>query len=106
VPPKVHLLPQARRALQSILKYSRQEWGNAQATRYLTGLRHHFESLFERESLGLSRPWKTGSPVFKSRYERHLVFYRHRGADIEIGLIVHGSQQFAHHVEGFDNAQL
>lgn len=100
---KIYLLPQPRRALQEIYLYSRREWGKTQAARYISGLRHHFETLGEREKLGLSRPWQLGSPVFKSRYERHLVFYRHRDADLEVGLIVHGSQDFARLVERLED---
>lgn len=102
--PKVFLYPQARKALQRIHKYSRQEWGPAQAAKYVTGFRLHFERLEEREKLGLNRPWRPGSEVFRSRYEQHLVFYRHRGRDFEIGLIVHGSQDFAREVESFERS--
>lgn len=98
---RVRLSKRATRDLEDIFEYTLDRWGEDQAIRYVDGLRKHLQNLAEREKLGLSRPWRPGSEIYRSRYEEHVIFYLRTAKSSDIGLIPHGQQNFSRDVAEF-----
>ena len=76
----------ASRRLDEIYHYTRDQWGDEQADRYVTGL---FAALGGIESHGVvSRPVPAefGVEGYFFRYERHFVYWR-RLSDGDIGIV-------------------
>lgn len=98
---RVRLSKKATRDLEDIFEYTLDRWGEDQAIRYVDGLRKHLQNLAEREKLGLSRPWRPGSEIYRSRYEEHVIFYLRTATTSDIGMIPHGQQDFSRDVAAF-----
>lgn len=86
----VLILEAADRRLDEIYRYTRDEWGEAQAEKYLTGL---FECLMQIGShVALSRPIPAhyGVEGFFLHYERHIIYWKRlENAEIGITSILH-----------------
>jgi toxin ParE1/3/4 len=76
--------------LDEIYRYTRDRWGEVQASRYITGL---FEAFDRIESHGVASkplPAEFGIDGFFFRYERHFVYWKHlSNSDIGIVTILH-----------------
>lgn len=82
------LTPAARSDIRSIWNYTDDEWGSAQAGRYLGQIEETIELLVRNPALG--RPRDEIRPGFRSHpIGRHMIFYRIVGNDIEIARILH-----------------
>lgn len=85
--PEVRFSRQAIRELESILRYSRREWGEGQAIRYQTLLNDAFDRLASFPGLGTERLHLSGVRTFP--VEKHLVIYRPRAYGVFIARVVH-----------------
>ena len=82
------LTPAARSDIRSIWAYTDDEWGSAQADRYLGQIEETLELLVRNPTLG--RPRDEVRAGFRSHSAgRHMIFYRMAGGDIEIARILH-----------------
>ena len=72
--PSYRLTPEAQADLNEIRRYTLQEWGNAQARKYITGLRKTMNLLAEAPSLGKLRP-EVGINVLSFPHVSHVVYY-------------------------------
>jgi plasmid stabilization system protein ParE len=76
--------------LDEIYRYTRDQWGTAQADRYLTGLFEAFQKIAEHGVASRPVPAAFGVEGFVFRYERHFVYwYRLSNGDIGIVTILH-----------------
>lgn len=98
------LRPKAERQLLRIYTYTRDSWSEAQAERYLAGLRKAIGHLVRFPSLGtVTYP---NSPVRKLVHEQHSIFYRSTPAGIEIGCIFGHGQEFARELAAYEQYAL
>jgi toxin ParE1/3/4 len=77
--------------LLEIRRFAENEWGSAQANRYIDSLKAHLGKLAQFPSIGTSRP-EIGPNRRTSRYGSHLVLYREIDGGIEIRRIVHAQR--------------
>lgn len=89
--------PKAQADLRGIWRYSFEQWGNAQADRYLRDLEREIRSLLEFPELGVSyegvRAGYRGLHV-----HRHLVFYRIVLGRLEVVRVLHEAMQLESHL--------
>ncbi len=84
--------------LASIIDYTVETWGAAQAVKYIDGLEDLAANLAQSPDLGKAREdLHKGLIVFP--YERHLLFYRKEGHGITIVRILHDSMDTPRHFE-------
>jgi toxin ParE1/3/4 len=76
--------------LRQIARYTEREWGVAQRRRYLSGLNDEFEALSLNPHIAPERG-DFDPPVRIRRYERHLIIYVMREADVLIVRVLHQS---------------
>ena len=79
---------EARRDLDDIWDYSRDQWGVRRATRYLRDIRAAIELIAEHPDIGqaLERP----DEAFRKRpTESHVIFYRLERGVVEVARILH-----------------
>ena len=84
--------------LDEIYRYTRDQWGEAQAETYITGL---FDAFAKIETRGVSRPVPAefGVEGYFFRYERHFVYWKRlSNGDIGIVTILH---ERMHQIEPF-----
>lgn len=87
----------AARDLIEIYKKTAKVWGIAQADKYDSGLEKIIDLLADSPDLGRKVDGvKTGYQCFD--YERHVIFYRKRAADIFIGRILHDRMDAKQHL--------
>ncbi|KQS57477.1 plasmid stabilization protein [Brevundimonas sp. Leaf363] len=80
----------ASHRIDEIYRYTRDNWGSAQADRYITGLFEAFEQIDDHRILSKPAPADFGVEGFYVRYERHVVYWRRlRNGDIGIVTILH-----------------
>jgi toxin ParE1/3/4 len=91
------LTPAALRDLESIWTYTAQQWGAAQAARYLDGLNVCFEAL---AASPLSSPTcEHIRPGYRrQRVERHTVYYRMEDAMVVIVRVLHERMDAPRHL--------
>lgn len=76
--------------LDEIYRYTRDQWGEAQAETYITGLFAAFEQIEARGVHSRAVPAEFGVEGYFFRYERHFVYWRHlSNGDIGIVTILH-----------------
>jgi plasmid stabilization system protein ParE len=92
--PSYRLSVHARRTLTEIFDYTRQQHGQAQATRYLRGLKASFEHLAQFPKMAPAA--LPSSAIRIALYREHRIFYTSTTAGIEIGAILHQAQDFTH----------
>lgn len=79
--------PSADRAQDDIWNYTLNQWGEAQAERYIRQLHQHLQRLADREIVWRSLPRHLVVPadlkteVYMSRYQRHYIFFRELSQD-------------------------
>ena len=95
-----HNYTYSKRAESDIKKIYRdtvQEWGISQADKYDAGLEKTVNLLAELPDIG--RPCEEISEGYRRHeYERHVIFYRKRAADILIIRILHDRMDAQRHV--------
>ena len=97
------LRPRAIADLDEIWDYTIRTWSEAQAERYLVGLRDALAVLKDQPELGRSRnDLHPGLRV--SNYSRHLIFYVREEWGIDVVRVLHGSQDVRAHFEHGDGA--
>ncbi len=90
--------PTADKSQDAIWDYTYEEWGEAQANKYITGLHSHIQKLADKKLLWWPIPKSFVLPadlemeVFFSHYEKHYIFFRElRKGIIGIMSILHDS---------------
>lgn len=82
------LTPAARSDIRSIWAYRDDEWGSAQADRYLGQIEETIDLLVRNPARGRARD--EIRPGFRSHSAgSHMIFYRIVGSDIEIARVLH-----------------
>ncbi|PNP97690.1 MULTISPECIES: type II toxin-antitoxin system RelE/ParE family toxin [unclassified Sphingobium] len=66
----------AGRRIDDIYNYTREQWGQDQADRYIRGLFVRFEDIAERRIAWRDIPRGLGVEGFYCRYEHHYVYWR------------------------------
>jgi toxin ParE1/3/4 len=66
--------------------YTRNEWGEEQAERYITGLFARFEAIAKREFPWRSIPAEFGVSGFVCKFERHHIYWKLL-ADGSVGIV-------------------
>ncbi|PCI85563.1 MAG: plasmid stabilization protein [Hyphomicrobiales bacterium] len=84
------LTPVAKEDLRSIWIYSFQNWGEAQADKYVTEIYNRFEWLADNPQIGKQRD-DVEQGYFCFMQGSHLIFYICEGADIHIIGVLHKS---------------
>ncbi len=87
---RYRLTRRAESDLESIADFTLREWGRPQMTAYVTALIDRFDWLAENPKVGRARP-EVFSGLRSFREGSHIVFYRERGAVIEIVGVPHMS---------------
>lgn len=87
--------------LASIIDYTLETWGAAQAVKYIDGLEELAANLAQTPDLGKAREdLHKGLIVFP--YERHLLFYRKARHGITLVRMLHDSMDTPRYFEGTD----
>jgi toxin ParE1/3/4 len=83
--------PLAQQDLQTIVLYTKQQWGEAKAKVYLSDIKLRFYDLIEQPQIGLNR-----DALFKNlssiTVNRHVIFYRIDNSAIQIVRVLHQRQ--------------
>ena len=80
----------ASRRLDEIYRYTRSQWGEAQAARYISGLFAAFKGIESHTVLSRPIPAELGVDGFVFRHEHHFVHWRRlSNGDIGIVTILH-----------------
>lgn len=82
------LSKRAKSDIENIIRYTRDNFGRAQAEEYVDGLYHSFELLTDNPRLG--REWKAGRRRYIHRV--HYIYYRLTPSSIFVTHIRHSSQ--------------
>jgi toxin ParE1/3/4 len=80
------VLDSAGHRLDEIYSYTREQWGEAQAGRYIRGLFARFEAIAARSFPWRPIPAEFGVEGYVCRYERHLIYWRLL-ADGAVGIV-------------------
>jgi toxin ParE1/3/4 len=62
--------------LDEIHQYTLEQWGEAQADRYIYGLYERFQAIADRTSPWRTIPAEFGVDGYFGRYERHFIYWR------------------------------
>lgn len=96
---EVRVQDAASHRLDDIYRYTREQWGEAQAERYLTGLFEAFGRIAAHGVASLPIPAAFGVDGFFFRHEHHFVYWRRlSNGDIGIVTILH---ERMHQIERF-----
>jgi toxin ParE1/3/4 len=87
---RVTFLPGAERDLEDIHEYTVEEWSEAQARRYLVGLRASLDKVASFPHLGVEALPHSGIRVWT--YGSHRVVYQAREDGIEVSRIFHAAR--------------
>jgi toxin ParE1/3/4 len=78
----------AVRDLESIIDYTTQEWGAAQANTYLDGLEARAQLLAENPEIGTARE-SLFEGLLSFPFERHILYYKKQAHGIVIVRVLH-----------------
>jgi len=92
------LRPRAIADLDEIWDYTVSTWSEAQAERYLMGLRDALALLMDQPELGRRRN-DLHPGLMVAKYSKHLIFYLREGWGIDVVRVLHGSQDVGEHFE-------
>ncbi len=84
-----NLTPAAKAALTDIYVYTHQNWGEAQADKYLDGLYAVFGCIADKSVLWRPVPAEFEVDGYFTRYESHFVYWRAQKKDMTIVAILH-----------------
>jgi toxin ParE1/3/4 len=82
------VLPDARRDLKSIARYSEKEWDVERRDLYMTAFQHRFRGLLANPSLGVPRN-DFGADYRSMPVGRHIIFYRLKSENLHILRVLH-----------------
>jgi toxin ParE1/3/4 len=85
--------------IESIARYTTEQWGTAQRDRYMLGLEEEFRTLARNPKMAAERRDFT-PPVRIHAYEKHLIVYVIDDFGILIGRVLHGNMDVPAHVTG------
>ncbi len=89
--------PRAQADLKGIWRYSFEQWGEAQANRYLRDLERKIKGLLDVPELGVSYGHvRAGYRAL--HVNRHLVFYRSLKGRLEVVRVLHEAMQAENHL--------
>lgn len=91
--------PLAETDLENIWAYSFQTWGEAQADRYLEQLELGVRRLLDNPNLGKARE-NIRAGYHSIQINRHIVYYRMQGQQVEIVRVLHERMDPWHHLGG------
>ena len=81
----------AAHRIDEIFRYTRDQWGQAQAERYIRGLFDRFQAIADRRFPWHPIPAEFGVDGYVCRYEHHFIYWRQLGdGDIGIATVLHG----------------
>ena len=86
----VHYTKRAERALNSIAKYTLEEWGPEQRDVYMSALEYACEVVIPRRAHLARQSHRPGLRML--RCEHHVIYFRKVGKDIEIVHVLHERQ--------------
>jgi len=95
--PAFRLTKKAIDDLRSIARYTQKTWGRTQRNKYLSKLDESFHILAQEPHLGQTCD-EIRQGYRKHHVGRHLIFYRHVAARIEIIRILHERMDVASHL--------
>ncbi|MDZ4053724.1 MAG: type II toxin-antitoxin system RelE/ParE family toxin [Phenylobacterium sp.] len=72
--------------LEDIHRHTLEQWGEAQAERYIRGIFAQFEAIAARRVFWRPVPAEFGVKGYVTRYERHMIYWREL-ADGEVGIV-------------------
>lgn len=76
--------------LDDIYRYTHDQWGEAQADHYITGMFDAFEAIAKHQSSSRPVPAEFGVDGYYFRYEKHFVYWRWlSNGDIGVVSILH-----------------
>lgn len=76
--------------LDGIYQYTKNEWGKAQANKYIKGLFEHFQGIADESVLSKPIPAEFEVAGFVSRYQKHFVYWKPLNKnDIGIVTVLH-----------------
>ena len=84
--PKYTLRAAAKKDLKDIARYTRKKWSIKQRNKYLYALEERLQWLADNPNPGIPRD-DLMEGVMSKQHEKHIIIYRRRGEDIEIGRI-------------------
>lgn len=94
---ELFIQPKAQADLKQIWRYSHEQWGTAQADRYLRELEREIQGLLDAPDLGVS--YEHIRAGYRALHvKRHLVFYRHQGQRLEIVRVLHEAMNVEKHL--------
>lgn len=82
----VRIQEAASHRLDEIYNYTREQWGEAQAERYILGLFETVQGIDSRAVVSRPVPADFGIEGYFVRYERHVIYWR-RLANGEVGVV-------------------
>jgi toxin ParE1/3/4 len=89
--------PRARRDLKAIWAHTVQQWGAAQADRYLQDIDREIQGLLKFPELGT--PYDHVRAGYRALHvKRHLVFYLRKGQCLEIVRVLHDAMDVQNHL--------
>jgi toxin ParE1/3/4 len=93
---KYFIQPAASARLEDIYRHSLQQFGRAQADRYLDGAFARFDDIAERRVTWRRIPSEFGVDGFFMRYQSHFIFWKLRpDGDVAIVAILHRRMDLA-----------
>jgi toxin ParE1/3/4 len=87
--------------LDEFYAYTRDQWGEAQADRYITGLFARFAAIANREFPWKAIPAEFDVSGFVCRYERHFIYWKIL-ADGSVGIVTILHERM-HQIDRFDD---
>jgi len=96
--PRYRLSGEAQNDIREISLYTRENWGNKQAKRYLVELAAGFENIARSPKLGKARD-EIERGIRSFPVSRHTVFYRTVSECVEIVRVLHTSMDIKRHLK-------
>ena len=85
---RVVLADAAKSDLKAIMRYTKGQWGGAQAQKYLSSIRERFRLLGNRPELGTVRT-EFQRPLRSFPVEKHIIYYRVTTGTLHVVRILH-----------------
>jgi toxin ParE1/3/4 len=95
--PRYRLSEEAQNDLRVITRYTKENWGNKQAKRYLVELAAGCENIARSSKLGKARD-EIEKGIRSFPVARHIIFYRVVTECIEIARVLHASMDIKRHL--------
>jgi toxin ParE1/3/4 len=92
------LIEEAQQDLMSIQQFSAQNWGEAQAKRYLEGFRKVFDLIAELPSVGKNCDYSIAESLYCFFHESHAIYYMILEKEVTIIAILHQSMMPKQHL--------